>query len=124
MSLVTKLAFSHHEDTLEHKQDRLCEGESMLSGIKQRDVVGKDGKFEIQTSELSEGTVVEVIILVEQSPINQSENLGQQQDATSYLLSNDADRRHLLTFLQQLETQGNLISFTSQERNEEHNIHS
>ena len=96
----------------------------MLNGIKQRGVVGKDGKIEIQTSELSEGTVVEVIILVEQSPINQSENLDQQQDETSYLLSNDANRHHLLTSLQQLETQENLISFTSQEWNEEHNIHS
>jgi antitoxin YefM len=38
----------------------------MLNGIKQQVVVGKDGKIEIQTSELIEGTVVDVIVLVEQ----------------------------------------------------------
>jgi antitoxin YefM len=38
----------------------------MLSGIKQKTIVGKDGKIELSTTELPEGTVVEVIVLVEQ----------------------------------------------------------
>ena len=96
----------------------------MLSGIKQRGVVRKNGKIEIQTSELAEGTVVEVIILVEQSTAEQSENLDQQQDTTDYLLSNAANRQHLISSLQQLENQENLINFTAEEWNEEHNLHS
>ncbi|MEO0987803.1 MAG: hypothetical protein AAFY20_20020 [Cyanobacteria bacterium J06639_14] len=96
----------------------------MLSGIKQRGVVGKDGKIEIQTSELAEGTVVEVIILVEQSTVEQPEIADQQQDTTDYLLSNEANRRHLIASLQQLETPQNLIIFTPDEWNEEHNLHS
>lgn len=96
----------------------------MFSGIKQRGVVGKDGKIEIQTSEIAEGTVVEIIILVEQNATELSEKSDQQQDTTDYLLSNEANRQHLLTSLQQLETQQNLISFTPEEWNEEHNVHS
>ena len=96
----------------------------MLSGIKQRGIVGKDGKIEIQTSELAEGTIVEVIVLVDPSSDKQPDNSDQQQDTTDYLLSNDANRRHLLASLQQLEKQENLISFTPEEWNEEHNIHS
>jgi len=38
----------------------------MLSGIKQHGILGKDGKIESQTPELVEGTVVEIIVLVEQ----------------------------------------------------------
>lgn len=95
----------------------------MLSGIKQRGIVGKDGKIEIQTSELAEGTVVEVIVLVDPISDGQPDNLEPPQDTTDYLLSNEANRRHLLSSLQQLEQQENLTSFTSEEWNEAHNIH-
>lgn len=83
----------------------------MLSGIKQRGIVGKDGKIEIQTSELSEGTVVEIIVLIE-------------QDTTEYLLSTEANRRHLISAIENVETKNNLVSFTPEEWNEERNIHS
>ena len=83
----------------------------MLSGIKQQVVVGKDGKIEIQTSDLAEGTVVEVIVLVE-------------QDVTEYLLSTEANRCHLMTAIQNIETKTNLVSFTPEEWNEEYNIRS
>ncbi|NEQ99662.1 MAG: hypothetical protein F6K30_23665 [Cyanothece sp. SIO2G6] len=95
----------------------------MLNGIKQRGIVGKDGKIEIQTSELAEGTVVEIIILAEPTTTESTGNFGQQQDTTAYLLSNQANRRHLLTSLQQLENR-QIISFTPEEWDEEHNIHS
>jgi len=96
----------------------------MFSGIKQRGVVGKDGKIEIQTSEIAEGTVVEIIVLVVQHASESPEKSDQQPDTTDYLLSHEANRQHLLTSLQQLETQQNLVSFTPEEWNEEHNIHS
>jgi antitoxin YefM len=102
----------------------LFEGERMLSGIKQKGIVGKDGKIEIEASELAEGTVVEVIILVENSPAEQPENITQPQDTTEYLLSTEANRQHLMTSLQQLEEQQNLVSFTAEEWDEEHHLHS
>lgn len=65
----------------------------MISGIKQRAVVGEGGKIEIVSSELTAGTVVEVIVLVD----------TEEYDTTSYLLSTEANRRHLREALEDLE---------------------
>lgn len=88
----------------------------MLSGIKQQAIVGKDGKIEIQMSELPEGTVVEVIVLVEQEVVEVA-NADQSitQDTTEYLLSTEANRRHLMTAIQNVETKTHLISFTPED---------
>ena len=56
----------------------------MLSGIKQQGIVGKDGKIEIQTSELAEGTVVEVIVLVDPSSDTQPDNFQRLLVKTDY----------------------------------------
>lgn len=96
----------------------------MLSGIKQQVVVGKDGKIEIQTSELAEGTVVEVIVLVEQDGVETNASQSTPQDATEYLLSTEANRHHLMTAIQNIETKTNLVSFTPEEWNEEYNVRS
>ncbi|MDZ8051080.1 MAG: hypothetical protein RMX68_022520 [Aulosira sp. ZfuVER01] len=97
----------------------------MLSGIKQQVVVGKDGKIEIQTSELAEGTVVEVIVLVEQDVVvTNTNNQSIKQDETEYLLSTEANRCHLMTAMQNVETKTNLVSFTPEEWNAEYNIRS
>ncbi|MBE9005380.1 hypothetical protein IQ259_10065 [Fortiea sp. LEGE XX443] len=71
----------------------------MLSGIKQKAIVGKHGKIELSTTELPEGTVVEVIVLVEQQT---------EEDETTYLLKSEANKKHLLKALENVE-QGNLI---------------
>jgi antitoxin YefM len=96
----------------------------MLSGIKQQAVVGKDGKIEIQTSELAEGTVVEVIVLVEQGRAEATSDQSISQDTTEYLLSTEANRYHLMTAIQDVKAKTNLISFTPEEWNEEYNIRS
>jgi antitoxin YefM len=96
----------------------------MLSSIKQQVVVGKDGKIEIQTSELAEGMVVEVIVLVKQDVFETNTNPSIQQDETEYLLSTQANRYHLMTAIQNIETKTNLVSFTPEEWNEKYNIRS
>lgn len=96
----------------------------MLSGIKQQVVVGKDGKIEIQTSELIEGTVVDVIVLVEPEEVKPNANQSPSQDATEYLLSTEANRSRLMSPIQDVEAKTNLVSFTPEKWNEEYNIRS
>ncbi len=71
----------------------------MLSGIKQKAIVGKDGKIELLTTELPEGAVVEVIVLIE--PLT-------EEDETTYLLKSEANKKYLLKALENAEP-GNLI---------------
>jgi len=90
----------------------------VLSGIKQQVVVGKNGKIEIETSELAEGIVVEVIVLVERDVFETNTNQSIQQDETEYLLSTQANRYQLMTAIQNIETKTNLVSFTLEEWND------
>ena len=65
----------------------------MITGIRQKTVVGEGGKIEFISPELHSGMRVEVIVLVE----------PEEQDATEYLLSTEANRTHLLQALQELD---------------------
>ncbi len=71
----------------------------MLSGIKQKAVVNKEGKVEVSVPELPEGTVVEIILLVESNI---------EEDETTYLLKSEANKKHLLKAIENIE-KGNLI---------------
>jgi len=71
----------------------------MFSGIKQKAIVGKDGKIELSTTELAEGTVVEVIVLVEPQT---------EEDDTTYLMKSEANKKHLLKAMENVD-KGNLI---------------
>jgi len=71
----------------------------MLNEIKQKAIVGKGGKIELSTTELAEGTVVEVIVLVK-APT--------EEHQTSYLMKSEANKTHLLKALENVE-KGNLI---------------
>jgi antitoxin YefM len=70
----------------------------MLNAIKQKAIVGKDGKIELWANELSEGAIVEVIVLVESSI----------EDGTTYLLKSEPNKKHLLEAIENVK-QGNLI---------------
>ncbi|HEY9647771.1 MAG TPA: hypothetical protein V6C88_15450 [Chroococcidiopsis sp.] len=88
----------------------------MITGIKQRAVVGKDGKIEIPTSELPEGTTVEIIVLVE--PHDEQHNL----DETEYLLSTDANRARLLQALEEAKSSDNLVVITPEAWHEQYRV--
>jgi antitoxin YefM len=85
---------------------------AMISGIKQQSTVGKNGKIEIPSTDLPEGTIVEVIILVESPTI----------DETDYLLSIPANKDRLLQSLENINNPENLIVITPDEWNEKYRI--
>ena len=66
----------------------------MVSAIKQKAVVGEDGRIEIASSELPQGLTVEVIVLVDDPDA---------QDATAHLLSTRRNREHLEEALKDLK---------------------
>jgi antitoxin YefM len=71
----------------------------MLSGLKQKAVVNKERKVELSVPELPEGTVVEIILLVDPST---------EEDETTYLLKSEANKKHLIQALENVK-QGKLI---------------
>jgi antitoxin YefM len=64
---------------------------AVISGIRQKAVVGDNGKIEIVASGLPKGSLVEVIVLTV------------EQDTTEYLLSTQANRQHLLRAMDDLQ---------------------
>ncbi|NJM74426.1 MAG: hypothetical protein HC852_00135 [Acaryochloridaceae cyanobacterium RU_4_10] len=84
----------------------------MVSEIKKQSVVGKNGKIEIQAPDLPEGTLVEVIVLVE----------SQTTDETDYLLSTPANRDNLLQAIERVKEPKNLIVIAPDEWNEKYRV--
>jgi len=64
----------------------------MITGIREKTVVKEGGRIEILSPDLPIGTTVEVIVLVED-----------EQDATEYLLSTEANRKYLEEALEELK---------------------
>jgi antitoxin YefM len=87
-------------------------GAVMINGIKQRSVVGKGGKIEIPSSELPEGTTVEIIVLVESSAL----------DETDYLLSNQSNRQQLLQAIESAKNPENLVVISAEEWHEKYRV--
>ncbi|MGK7934150.1 MAG: hypothetical protein AB4041_22355 [Microcystaceae cyanobacterium] len=72
----------------------------MINSIKQKAIVGKNGKIELPETELTEGSLVEVIVLVENSS---------QEDETDYLFRSPANKKQLLDALDNVR-KGNIMS--------------
>lgn len=70
----------------------------MLIGIRRKAIVNK-GKVELSVPELSEGTEVEIILLVESKL---------EEDETTYLLKSEANKKHLLRAMENVK-QGKTI---------------
>ncbi len=84
----------------------------MIKAVKQKGIIGKTGKLEIQTEDIPEGTEVEVIILVDSS----------ETDATEYLLSTEANKRKLLEAIDRVENNEDLVIINSEEWHEKYSI--
>lgn len=65
----------------------------MITGVRQKTVVGEGGRVELLSPELPRGTLVDVIVLVDSA----------DQDTTEYLISTEANRKHLLQALHDLD---------------------
>jgi antitoxin YefM len=71
----------------------------MITGIREKTVVKENGMVEISASDLPVGTNVEVIVLVTE----------EEMDETEYLLSTEANRQHLEEALEELKHPENFI---------------
>ena len=64
----------------------------MIQGLRKKLVINDEGRIEIKSPDLHRGDTVEVIVLV-----------NPELDETEYLLSTEANRKHLRESLEQLE---------------------
>jgi len=71
----------------------------MITGIREKTVVKENGMVEISAPDLPVGTEVEVIVLVEE----------EEMDTTEYLLSTEANRKHLEDALEALKHPENFV---------------
>jgi antitoxin YefM len=71
----------------------------MITGIREKTVVKENGMVEISAPDLPVGTNVEVIVLVTE----------EEMDETEYLLSTEANRKHLEQALEDLKHPENFI---------------
>ncbi len=83
----------------------------MIRAIKQKGIVGREGKIEL-SAELEEGTDVDIIILVSDS----------EPDTTEYLLSTEANQRELSEAIDRIEKKENLVTITVKEWREKYSI--
>ncbi len=82
----------------------------MIRAIKQKGTVGREGKIELHSTELEEGTDVDIIILIS------------EPDTTEYLLSTEANQRELSEAIDRVENKENLVTITAKEWHEKYSI--
>ena len=84
----------------------------VLTSIKEHTHVGPGGLISIRSPEFQEGTAVEVIVILESG--------NAKQDTTDYLLSTEANRRHLRDAIEQVETRDDVVVMTPEEWHEKY----
>lgn len=72
----------------------------MITGIREKTVVNKNGMIEISAPDLPIGAQVEVIVLIE----------NEELEATEYLLSTEANRKYLDEALEELKHPEKFVS--------------
>ncbi|MGC2237269.1 MAG: hypothetical protein WA584_13990 [Pyrinomonadaceae bacterium] len=77
----------------------------MITGIREKTVVKENGMVEISAPGLPVGAEVEVIVLIEEK----------EMDTTEYLLSSEANRKHLEQALEDLKHPENFIRIDMEE---------
>lgn len=82
-----------------------------LTRIKEHTQVGPGGLISIRSPQFPEGAAVEVIVIFETPPT---------QDTTEYLLSTEANRRHLREAIEQVETRDDVVVMTPEEWHEKY----
>jgi len=92
----------------------------MVTAIKQMGTVGKDGKIELYTPELLEGTQVKIILLVNSEDETSEDETS--EDETDYLLSNSVNRKRLLDAVSNLEKGKGLVTISAEEWREKYCI--
>jgi antitoxin YefM len=70
-----------------------------MQAVKQKTIVGKDGEIKLNTSQIPEGTAIEVIILVDSIP----------EDTTEYLLSTKANQKELSEAIIRVKNKEDLV---------------
>ena len=83
----------------------------LLTSIKEHTQVGPGGVISIRSPQFPEGAAVEVIVILEAPPT---------QDTTEYLLSTAANRRHLQEALERIETRDEVVVITPEEWHEKY----
>lgn len=86
----------------------------MMQTVKQNTRVGKNGRVDISFPMLPEGAWVEVIV--------RAATPSKPSDTTEYLLSGEANRKHLMESIENVERGENLIVFTPEEWDEKYSI--
>lgn len=81
-----------------------------MHSITQRLRVGSGGTIMIQSPELPEGSMVDVLVVIAPG----------EQDTTDYLLSTDANRQHLLDALENIENREDLVVISPEEWHEKY----
>ncbi|WP_017293675.1 hypothetical protein [Geminocystis herdmanii] len=82
----------------------------MIRAVKQKGIVGKQGKIELSSTGIDEGTEVEIIILAPSSEV----------DTTKYLFSTEANKQELLEAIERVEKEDNVIPITPDEWHEKY----
>ncbi|MBD2394574.1 hypothetical protein H6G11_09955 [Cyanobacterium aponinum FACHB-4101] len=84
----------------------------MIRAIKQKAIVTWQGKIEIDSGGIEEGTEVEVIVLI---PV-------EEMDETKYLLSTQTNSQELLDAIARVENRENLVTITPNEWHEKYSF--